>query len=214
MTGEEDTTILTPMNTRLSDSADRPGLTLHERAAENLRYIRETMERATSFTAISGSGYVVVGLTAIAATLIASGQPTQERWFAVWVAELLLAGMLSVGMTARKARALGVPLRSHTGRKLILAFSPPMAVGAVLTLAMWLSDSYGLLPGIWLSLYGAGVMTGGAYSVRAIPLMGAAFIGLGTLALLAPSMGDVLLGVGLGGLHIIFGVLVWRRYGG
>lgn len=202
------------MHIRLSDSADRPELALHERAADNLRYIRETMERATSFTAISGSGYVLVGVTAIAATLIAAAQPTQERWFAVWVAELLLGGLLSVGMTARKARSMGVPLRSHTGRKLILAFAPPMAVGAVLTVATWLSGSYALLPGIWLSLYGAGVMTGGAYSVRAIPLMGAAFIALGTLALLVPALGEPLLAVGLGGLHIIFGVIVWRRYGG
>ncbi|MBW3551910.1 MAG: hypothetical protein KY466_00295 [Gemmatimonadetes bacterium] len=202
------------MNARLSKSADRPDLALHERAAENLRFIRETMERATSFTAISGSGYVLVGVTAIGATLIAAAQPTQERWFAVWLAELLLAGVLSVGMTARKARSMGVPLRSHTGRKLILAFAPPMAVGAVLTVAIWLGGSYGLLPGIWLSLYGAGVMTGGAYSVRAIPLMGAAFILLGTVALLVPVTGEVLLGLGLGGLHIIFGAIVWRRYGG
>ena len=202
------------MNTPLPRSADRPDLALHERAAENLRFIRETMERATSFTAISGSGYVLVGITAIAAALLASVQPAQERWLAVWVAELLLAGALSVGMTARKARRMGVPLRSQTGRKLVLAFAPPMVVGGVLTLAIWLGGGYGLLPGIWLSLYGAGVMTGGAYSVRAIPLMGAAFIALGAAALLAPWLGDLLLGLGLGGLHIVFGAIVWRRYGG
>jgi hypothetical protein len=195
-------------------SPQQPILTLHERAAENLRYIRETMERATSFTAISGSGYVLVGLTAIAATALAAAQPTRERWLAVWVVELLLAGVVSVGMTARKARAMGVPLRSHTLRKLILAFAPPMGVGAVLTLAIWLGGGYDLLPGIWLSLYGAGVMTGGAYSVRAIPLMGAAFIVLGAIGLLGPISGDLLLGLGLGGLHILFGALVWRRYGG
>ena len=192
----------------------RPNLTLHERAAENLRYIRETMERATSFTAISGSGYVLVGLTAIGATLLAAAQPTRERWLAVWVAELLLAGVVSVGMTARKARVIGVPLRSHTLRKLILAFAPPMAVGAVLTLALWVGGGSDRLPGIGLSLSGAGVMTGGAYSVRAVPLMGAVFIGMGAVALLGPLSGDLLLGVGLGGIHILFGLLVWRRYGG
>ena len=202
------------MNTRLSDSADQPGLTLHERAAENLRYIRETMERATSFTAISGAGYVLAGVTAVVAALIASAQPTQERWLVVWLVELLLAGVLSVGMSVRKTRAMGVPLRSHTLRKLILAFSPPMAVGAVLTLAIWLGGGYDLLPGIWLSLYGTGVMTGGAYSVRPIPVMGAAFIALGAVALLGPVPGDLVLGLGMGGLHVLFGILVWRRYGG
>ena len=196
---------------------NRPGeepSSLHERAAENLRYIRETMERATSFTALSGSGFILVGLTAIAATLIASTRATQAEWLAVWVGELVVALVLSVGMTARKARHLGVPLRTHTLRKLILAFAPPMAVGAVLTLAIWLGGGYDLLPGIWLSLYGTGVMTGGAYSVRAVPLMGAVFIGMGAVALLGPLSGDLLLGVGLGGIHILFGLLVWRRYGG
>ena len=193
---------------------EQPPLKLHERAAENLRYIRETMERATSFTAISGAGYVLAGLTAFAAAFVATAQPTQERWLLVWVAELLLAGALSVGMTVRKARSMGVPLRSHTGRKLILAFAPPMAVGALLTLAIWQGGGYDLLPGIWLSLYGTGVMTGGVYSVRAIPLMGAAFIALGGVALLGPVPGDLVLGLGLGGLHVLVGGLVWRRYGG
>ena len=191
-----------------------PNLALHQRAAENLRFIRETMERATAFTAISGLGYVLVGLTAFAATFLASVQETQQGWLMVWVVELLLAGALSVGMTVRKARRMDVPLRSHTLRKLILAFAPPMAVGGMLTAAIWLGGGYDLLPGIWLSLYGTGVMTGGAYSVRAIPLMGAAFIALGGVALLGPVPGDLVLGLGLGGLHVLFGILVWRRYGG
>jgi hypothetical protein len=189
-------------------------LALHERALDNLRYIRETMERATEFTAVSGAGYVLVGLTALAAAALAWRQPTPEAWIAVWVVELVLAGVVSVGLTARKARAQGVSLRSHTGRRLVLAFAPPMAVGALLTAAAYLSGSYSLLPGIWLALYGTGVMTGGAYSVPVIPIMGAAFIALGGVALLTSVPGDLLLALGLGGLHIGFGLIVWRRYGG
>ncbi|HSH45779.1 MAG TPA: hypothetical protein VK966_07980, partial [Longimicrobiales bacterium] len=193
---------------------EKGAVALHERAIDNIRYIRETMERATSFTAISGSGYVLAGLTAVVAAQLAGSMETREAWLAVWVGELLLAGALSVGMTARKARAMGIPLRSHTLRKLVLAFAPPMAVGTLLTAAIWMGGGYDLLPGIWLSLYGASVMTGGAYSVRAIPVMGAALILLGGLALLGPFPGDVLLAIGFGGLHILFGLLVWRRYGG
>ena len=193
--------------------ADRP-VALHERAFDNLRFIRETMERATAFTALSGHGFVLVGLTAAIAAWVAAVQPTPERWLAVWTVELVVAGLVAVGMTARKARALDVPLRSHTGRKLILAFAPPMAVGALLTLAAFTRGAEGLLPGIWLALYGAGVMTGGAYSVRVVPLMGVAFIALGGVALLTPVSGDLLLGAGLGGLHVLFGLIVWRRYGG
>lgn len=199
-----------------ADEARRDGapLALHERAFDNLRYIRETMERATSFTAVSGAGYVLAGFTAVLAARLATSMPTRQGWLMVWMGELLLAGALSVGMSARKARAMGVPLRAHTLRKLVLAFAPPMAVGTLLTAAIWLGGGYDLLPGIWLSLYGAGVMTGGAYSVRAIPVMGAALILLGGVALLGPFPGDLLLALGFGGLHILFGLLVWRRYGG
>lgn len=187
---------------------------LHERAADDLRYIRQTMERATSFTAISGVGYVLMGITAAAAAWLASLQPTIEGWFMVWLAELIVAGLIAVLMSARKARSQGERMRSYAGRKLVLAFAPPMAVGGVLTLAAYLAGDYGLVPGIWLGLYGTGVMTGGAYSVRVIPLLGAALIGLSAVALLTPVDGDLLLGLGLGGLHIIFGGIIWRSYGG
>ncbi len=187
---------------------------LHERAADDLRYIRQTMERATSFTAISGVGYVLMGITATAAAWLASTQPTTEGWFMVWMAELIVAGLIAVGLSARKAHAQGERMRSYAGRKLLLAFVPPMAVGGVLTLAAYLAGDYGLVPGIWLGLYGTGVMTGGMYSVRVIPLMGAALILLSAVALLSPVNGDLLLALGLGGLHIVFGAIIWRRYGG
>ncbi len=189
-------------------------IALHERAADNLRFIRETMERATAFTALSGSGFVLVGLTAVLASGAAAIQPTPGRWLGVWVGELVLAGMISVGTTARKARAQGVALRSHTARKLLLAFAPPMVAGALLTAAAFRGGNMWLLPGLWLVLYGAGVMTGGAYSVRVVPLMGSVFIGVGGLALLVPGWGDELLALGLGGLHVVLGALIWRRHGG
>ena len=195
--------------------ADRDNeVALHERAADDLRYIRETMQRATSFTAISGVGYVLMGLTALAAAWLAARQATPEGWLAVWTVELVVAGAIAVGLTARKARAQGERMRSYAGRKLVLAFAPPMVAGGLLTGAAYLAGEMALIPGIWLALYGAGVMTGGAYSVRVVPLMGASFIALSAVALLTPADGDLLLAVGLGGLHVVYGGIIWRRYGG
>lgn len=191
-----------------------PPVALHERAADNLRFIRETMERATSFTAISGLGYILMGLTAGVAAWIAALQATPVGWLSVWLVELVVAGGLAVGMTARKARAEGVSIRSHAGRKLILAFLPPMVMGGLLTAAAFSAGDYALIPGTWLGLYGAGVMTGGAHSVRIVPLMGAAFVACSAVALLTPVPGDLLLGAGMGGLHVLFGAIIWRRYGG
>lgn len=189
-------------------------MALHERAADNLRFIRETMERATPFTAISGQGYVLIGVTAVAAAWLASAQTSATGWLVVWLVELALAGVIAVALTARKARSEGIPMRSHAGRKLVLAFTPPMVVGGLLTMAVLAAGDHQLVPGIWLGLYGAGVTTGGAYSVRIIPLMGAAFILLSAVAFLTSIPGDLLLGLGLGGLHILFGLVIWRRYGG
>ena len=206
-----DRTSSTPLRSR--PEGGEP-VALHQRAADDLRYIRETMERATSFTAISGVGYVLIGVTAVAAAWLASFQPTPERWLAVWTVELVLAGTIAVVLSARKAHALGERMRSYAGRKLLLAFAPPMLVGGLLTVAAYLAGDVHLIPGIWLALYGTGVMTAGAYSVRVIPLMGASFIALSAAALLTPVSGDLLLAVGLGGFHIGFGLLIWRRYGG
>lgn len=192
---------------------DEP-VALHQRAADDLRYIRETMERATSFTAISGVGYVLIGLTALGAAWLAATRPTTAGWLAVWMVELALAGVIAVGMSARKAHAQGERMRSYAGRKLVLAFAPPMLVGGLLTAAAYLAGDVALVPGIWLGLYGTGVMTAGAYSVRVIPLMGAAFIALSAVALLTAVPGDLLLALGLGGLHLVFGGIIWRRYGG
>lgn len=192
----------------------RKPVALHERAFDNLRFIRETMERATAFTALSGRGYVALGVTALGAAPLAAVQPTVTRWVAVWLVELALASVVQGWLTARKARAQDVPLLSHTGRKLVLAFGPPLTAGALLSAAVFFGGDAALLPGIWLTLYGAGVMTGGAYSVPVVPAVGAAFMALGTLALLTPLSGDLLLGLGFGGLHILLGIVIWRRYGG
>jgi len=182
---------------------------------DNLRFIRETMERAATFTAVSGWGEVIIGVSAVVAAVVAAGQPTPQRWVGIWMAEAAVAGGISAWATSRKARSANVPLLSGPGQKLVLAFAPAMLVGAALTVACVLRGMEGLLPAVWMLLYGAGVIAAGAYSVRIVPVMGAAFIGVGTVALFAPpSWGTGLLIAGFGGLHIVFGSLIARRHGG
>jgi hypothetical protein len=187
---------------------------MQERAMDNLRFIRQTMERAGTFTAISGWGEVVIGITAVVAALIAARLPL-VGWVTIWLLEAILAAGIAALSMALKARAAGMPLISGPARKLVLSFSPPMLGGMLLTALFVSRGLESLLPGCWLLLYGTGVVTAGTYSVRIVPVMGIAFMALGALTLFAPpAYATALLIAGFGGLHIIFGALIARRYGG
>jgi len=197
-----------------SQPAPIPPESLHQHAADNLRFIRTTMENATAFTGVSGKGYVLAGVSALFAAWLAAQQTTSATWLGVWMLELVLAGSVALLMTAHKTEKQGKSLWSASGRKLLLAFIPAMSVGGVLTFALFLRGDIALLPGIWLSIYGAAVTTAGTHSIRIVPVMGIAFMTIGALALLLPVSADLLLGIGFGGLHIAFGFLLWRHYGG
>lgn len=204
------------MNPNQPDRDDLPPpIPLPLRAADDLRYIREAIERAAEFTSISGWGLVVVGLTANIAASIAPRDLSSDRWVIVWLAEALLAIAISVGMSVLKAQRLEVPLFGATGRRFMLAFATPAAAGAVITAALLMTRSNSLLPGTWLLLYGAAVAGGGSFSVGSVPAMGAAFMVLGTVAMFAPAAwANPLLGVGFGLLHMGFGAWIARRHGG
>jgi hypothetical protein len=190
-------------------------LPLHLRAMDNLSFIRHAIERAGSFTAVSGLGQTVVGVTALAAAWIAAKEPSRDRWVWVWTAEALLALLISTGATAWKARAIGLPLFTGASRKFALSFGLSILVGALLTPPLLRSGASDRLPGLWLALYGTGIVTGGLFSVAVVPVMGLCFVLLGACALYGPvSWGDPLMALGFGVLHIVFGIAIARRYGG
>jgi len=182
---------------------------------DNLEFIRDTMERAGAFTAVSGWGMVAVGASAIGAAAFAASRASLTEWLAIWLGEALLSVVISGWAIGRKARAARMPLLSGPGRKFATSFVPPIVVGAVLTAAMYQANLITVLPGMWLMLYGTGVITGGAFSVRIVPVMGAAFILVGGIALFAPQTWSTWLMIaGFGLLHVVFGIVIARRHGG
>lgn len=188
---------------------------LHARAMDNLAFIRDTMEKAGSFTAVSGWGMVAVGIIASVAAIIASAQPSVLRSIYVWLAAAVLAPAVSAWAIWRKARRAHMPLLSGPGRKFLLSFSPPMLVGALLTIVLYRGGVVEAIPGMWLLLYGTAVVAGGSFSVRLIPVMGICFMLAGALALFTPaSWNDWIMAAAFGGLHIAFGIPIARRHGG
>jgi hypothetical protein len=193
----------------------RDPATLHGRAIEDLRFIRETMERAGAFTAISGWGLIATGATACGAAWLAASRTKPEAWLTVWLAEAALALAIGLGSAVFKARSAGVGLLNGPGRSFVYSFFVPFLVAALVTAAFYPAGLVARLPAIWLLLYGAGIATAGAFSVRSVPAMGWCFLGLGAAALFTPSSwGDAWLAAGFGGLHLGFGLWIARRHGG
>jgi hypothetical protein len=183
--------------------------------ADDLRFIRDTMERSAAFTAVSGWGQVLLGVTAIVAAVLAARQATSFAWLRVWLGEGLLAAAIGLLACTWKANRRGLPLFSGPARKVALGLAPPLVAGAFLTFLLFRSGFQSALPATWLLLYGAGIMTGGSFSVPIVPVMGLCFMLLGGLAVLGPlALGNWFLAAGFGGLHILFGLWIARRHGG
>ena len=189
---------------------------IHAHAAADLRFIRDAMARATAFTAVPGWGGVLMGISALAASAFAGRPDGSWRWLTIWLADAVAAAAIATVMIVIKARRSGAPLSaSGPALRFALAFAPPMAAGVVLTAVFAGTDLNARLPACWLLLYGTAVATGGAFSVRLVPVMGLCFMALGIVAFVAPlAWGNWMMAAGFGGLHVIFGVLIARRYGG
>ena len=196
-------------------SPPREPIPIDARAADHLRYIRETMERAAEFTAVPGWGGVAMGVTALMAALAASRQTTPRAWLAVWLIEAFVAMAIAAPAAATKAHRANSALFSGPGRKFVLSFAPPIVVGGLLTFALYHADFLAALPGVWLLLYGTAIVTGGAFSVRVVPVMGLCLMLLGAAALFAPPVwGDAFMAAGFGVVQIGFGWWIARHFGG
>lgn len=188
---------------------------MHEHALNNLRYIREAMERASSFTSIPGWGGVVIGLTAILATVLAHPHAGTRRWLVTWLTEAVAAAAIATVTMVLKARRAHVSFSGAPARKFFSSYLAPIVAGAALTYVLGHRGLYFALPAVWLLLYGASFVSSGAFSIPVVPVMGVCFMLLGIAAcLVTPVIANALLGAGFGGLHVVFGFIIARRYGG
>lgn len=158
---------------------------------------------------------MVVGFGAILAGTLASRTPSELLRCRIWLADAVVSVVAGVLFGLAKARASQQSLRSGPIRKFTLSFAPVIAAGALLTAALFRANVLELLSGTWLCLYGGAVAAAGTSSVLPVPVMGIAFLGLGALGLLGPpAWGNGLMIAGFGGLQLICGGIIARKYGG
>jgi hypothetical protein len=183
-----------------------------DHAAENLVYIRQAMERSATFTTIPGWGGVGMALVAAA---LASTQPSGDRWLATWLIAAGMAAIVGLIAMARKAKQSGGTLTGTTARRFALGMAAPFVAGAAITYELWAVRTFTVMAPAWLLLYGAGVLTGGIFSVPVVRAIGVCFMALGIAAIATPpEWGNVWLAIGFGGLNIGFGTYIARNHGG
>ena len=200
---------------RTEEEQQNEPVKLGDRAMENLRFIRETMERSTHFTAVPGYGGLLMGFTALATAYIASQQAFLRDWLITWLVEAALA--FSIGLLAmwQKSKLADQSLLSIPARKFAFGFTPPLVAAIAITLGLWRYEYYEMMAPVWMLLYGVSVVTGGAFSVRIVPVMGWLFMAFGAAAFAVPTAyGNYMMGASFGLLHIVFGAIIARRYGG
>lgn len=184
-------------------------------ARAHLRYIRETIEAAHTFTSVPGKGCIAMGLTALAAAALASVPSLAPFWMLIWLTAAVTAVALASYFLVLKARAQGLGLWSRVARRFFLTLTPALVAGAVLTMALLESGARELVAGAWLLLYGAGLAASGVFSIPPVMLSGFGFMALGALALaLPPVWTTALLACGFGGFHIVLGMIILWRHGG
>jgi hypothetical protein len=203
-----------PQTIQKEEYADEP-VSLGGRAIDNLQFIRETMERSTHFTAVPGYGAVLMGVTAVVAAYIANSQPTARDWLVTWLGEAALAFAIGLLAMWQKSKLANTSLTSVPAKKFAMSFVPPLICAVVITVGLWRLGQFEAMIPVWILLYGASVVTGGAFSVRVVPVMGWCFITIGAVAFFLPAgWGNVMMGLSFGLLNIVGGLIIARRFGG
>lgn len=184
-------------------------------ARENLRYIRDTIEAAHTFTTVPGKGCIAMGITALVAVGLESIPSLAPAWLPIWVGAAIAACAFALLFMESKARAQGLSLQRAVARRFFMTLAPAFLSGAILTAALGEQVSRELISGMWLLLYGAGIAACGLFSIPVVGVAGIGFMALGTIALWLPvGSAPIVLALGFGGIHLALGVLVMRNHGG
>ena len=197
-----------------------------DEAREHLRVIRQTMERSTQYSTLSGWSGILIGCVAILGVfatrvLLAAGAAKRLpaatvnlETIGVWLAALIAAVAIEFLCNKRRARRVGKYVMSRLGAHILVAALPAFLTAGVLSLFFY---SHGLLPhvwGVWMLCYGMAICAVGLFSVRAVSVLGAAFVIAGASTLLLPlSLSLTMMAVSFGGFHIVYGIAMARKHG-
>jgi hypothetical protein len=183
---------------------------LDSHAVAMLRHIRASMDAAVSL-AVPGSAVIAAGVVGLLAAATSSIPSLQAHWLAIWLFAAVIAASLGGALMTRQISLRGLAIADAPIRKFAIGFLPSLFAGAILTAALGFQGNLHIIPAMWLLLYGCALMAASAVTVRTIGFLGASFALLGVITFVLPaSLHVLMLGLGFGGLHILFGFLLGR----
>jgi hypothetical protein len=193
--------------------SDTP-VAIESRALGTLAYIRASMESSGSLD-VPGMAGIVMGIIGVIAAAAVSQPRWAPHWLGIWMLAAAVAFLFGGALVARQIARSGRSRFLGPARKFMLCLCPSLLAGAALTAALWAAGAGGVIPGMWLLLYGCAVLSASTVTsagiTRLVCIMGAAFVVLGAVTFTLPSTAHMaMLGAGFGGLHILFGILIGR----
>jgi hypothetical protein len=184
---------------------------LDTHALGTLQYIRASID-AAGLLAVPGSAGIAMGAVGVLAAILVSLKSLAAHWLEIWLLAGLVASAFGTVLMAHQVISRGTALYRGPLRRFLMCLCPPLLVGAVLTWQLWLHAQTTLIPGVWLLMYGCAVMAASTLTRRALAVMGGLLAVLGIIALQSPpSYQNTVLGIGFGGLHLLFGILIGGR---
>jgi hypothetical protein len=206
----------------LNSLDDEPRL---EEAYENLRLIREMMERSTKHSSLSGVSGLLVGTWAIAGVLltrfVAYGNTTLQLkpghlfiLAAIWTAVLAASVATDYIMNKRVAATVGKHVFSSLGARIVQSAAPGFTAGLVLTLYLLALGQISHVWGYWMICYGLAICAVGLFSVKPVSFLGWSFVLAGGVALFLPPISGLwMMAVTFGGFHICYGLFTGASRG-
>jgi hypothetical protein len=187
---------------------------IESRALGTLAYIRTSIESSSSMD-VPGMAGIVMGIIGVLAAIVVSLPRLAPHWLEIWLFAAPVALLFGGALMARQIARRGHTRYLGPARKFLLCLCPALLAGAVLTWVLWATRMTSVIPGMWLLLYGCAVLSASTVTIagiaRLICVMGALFVALGSMTFVLPTtMHTVMLGLGFGVLHIIFGILIGR----
>lgn len=201
------------------------GASLDE-ARDHLRVIRQTMERSTQYSTLSGWSGILIGIVAIVGVYLTrsmlGGQPVAiqtvrdaaPRLGLLWATALVLSVAIEFLYNKRRATRVGKRVVSRLGAHILLAALPAFLACGVLTAFFYEHNLLPYILGIWMLCYGLAICAVGLFSARPVTYLGSAFVVSGAITMLAPlTIHLYMMALTFGGFHIIYGIVMARRHG-